>query len=385
MDYIQILKDLISFDTSMPPGKHYVEAMNYLEPLFRRVGFQTEKVMIPMEEAEGREGRMNLTCHRREAGKPRLIFYAHIDVVPAQGWEAFKPRVENGRIYGRGASDMKGAIPALLLALERCQNQPINYDTSVMITTDEEYSQASQLRYVSRFMQPLKGAHFFDLDSSFAYVSIAGLGTLQLDIRVKGKSVHSAMSHLGENAVEKAVPLLNALMDLKKRVVQKESKVPAHPSTGLDRMVARLNINMVHGGLKDNIVPDLCSISIDRRLIPEENIADARKEIMDTLSAVPDVKWEIEREFSIPTVPPSYGPLIDKLAGITQQVIGEDGKYGEMGSGDLSSIVVNEWGGKDFGLGVTRAENNIHGNNEFVYQKDIEDLAEIIYRFLTQG
>jgi acetylornithine deacetylase/succinyl-diaminopimelate desuccinylase-like protein len=55
-----------------------------------------------------------------------------------------------------------------------------------------------------------------------------------------------------------------------------------------------------------------------------------------------------------------------------------------MGSGDLSNIVVNEWGGKEFGLGVIRTESNIHGINEFVYKKDVEDLAEIIYRFLTK-
>jgi succinyl-diaminopimelate desuccinylase len=384
MDYIQILRDLIAFDTTVPPGKNYGEIINYLDPLFRQVGWQTEKIEIPREEAEGREGRVNLLCHRREVDRPRLIFYAHIDVVPAQGWEAFQARVENGRIYGRGAADMKGAIPALLLALERCQNQPLKYNTSVMITTDEEYSQASQLRYLSRYLQPLEGAYFFDLDSNFGYVSIAGLGALQLDIRVKGRSVHSGLSHLGENAIEKAIPLLNALQDLKKKVSQRKSKVLTHPDTGLDRMTARLNVNMIQGGLKINVVPDQCIISVDRRLIPEENLADARKEIMETLSAVPDVRWEIEREFSIPTVPPRDDPQIDKLAGILKKVIGEGGQYGEMGSGDLSNIVINEWGGQEFGLGVIRTESNIHGMNEFVYQKDIKDLAEIIFRFLSQ-
>jgi acetylornithine deacetylase/succinyl-diaminopimelate desuccinylase-like protein len=60
-------------------------------------------------------------------------------------------------------------------------------------------------------------------------------------------------------------------------------------------MEARLNINMVHGGIKSNIVPDECLIAIDRRLIPEENIADAEKEIMNTLRSVPDVSWEVKR------------------------------------------------------------------------------------------
>jgi acetylornithine deacetylase/succinyl-diaminopimelate desuccinylase-like protein len=185
--------------------------------------------------------------------------------------------------------------------------------------------------------------------------------------------------------VEKACLLMQALMVLKKKVARRKSAIRTHPDTGLRKMVARLNINMVQGGLKVNIIPDQCTISLDRRLIPEENIAEARKEILDTLSAVPEVKWEIEREFSIPTVPPCEDPLTTELSAIMKEVIGEGGKYGEMGSGDLSNIVVNEWGGREFGLGVIRPESNIHGHNEFVYQKDIQNLAEIICRFLIAG
>jgi succinyl-diaminopimelate desuccinylase len=382
MDYVKILKDLISIDTSVPPGNNYREAILYLEPLFGELGFETARIEVPPNEAEGRENRVNLVCHRKNTGAARLIFYAHIDVVPAVGWDAFKPRVENGRIYGRGAADMKGAIPALLMALERCKSQSLKYNTSVVITTDEELSQASQLRYISPFLQPVQGAYVFDLDSNFGYVSIAGLGALQVDIRVRGKSVHSGLSHLGENAVEKAILLMDALLGLKQKVTRRESRVSAHPDTGLDKMVARLNINMVQGGLKVNIIPDECIISIDRRLIPEENIVEARREILETLSAVKGVSWEIASEFMIPTVPPCSDPITDELEGIMKEVIGKKGKYGEMGSGDLANIVTREWGGKEFGMGVIRSESNIHGKNEFVYQKDIEDLAEIIFRFL---
>jgi succinyl-diaminopimelate desuccinylase len=383
MDHVKILKKLISLDTSVPPGNNYAETMAYLEPLFQQVGFQTRKIDIPPEFASGRKGRLALLCNRRDESKPRLLFYGHIDVVPAQGWEAFNPKIENGKMYGRGAADMKGSIPALLLAMERYKSRTLAYDTSVMITTDEEISQADQLRYISQFLQPVKGAYFFDLDSNFGYVSIASLGALQMDILVKGKSVHSGLSNLGENAVEKASLLMSTLMKLKSKVARRKSKVQAHPDTGLDYMVARLNINMIQGGLKVNIIPDQCKISIDRRLIPEENIAEARKEILDSLSAVPDVKWEIAGEFAIPTVPPLADPVIDKLENIMNQVIGVRGKYGEMGSGDLANIVGNEWGGKQFGMGVIRTESNIHGKDEFVYIKDIENLAEIIYRFLN--
>jgi len=382
MKYIEVLKDLISIDTTVPPGLNYDKAVIYLEPLFNELGFDTHMIIIPAEYAEGREGRINLICHRREKGKPRLILYGHIDVVPAEGWDAFKPRVENGKVYGRGAADMKGSIIALLLAMESLKGKRLNFDISVMVTTDEEFSQASQLQYLAQYLGPVSGAYFLNLDSSFGYVSIAGLGALQVDIKVKGKSVHSGLSHLGENAVEKANPLIKALLDLKYRVEQRKSNVPTHPNTGLSQMEARLNINMIKGGIKINVVPDECLISVDRRLIPEENVEDARKELLDTLASVPGVTWEVERVFSIPTVPPSNDPVVDKLVGIIGDTVGEGNKFGEMGSGDLSHIVAT-WGGKMFGTGVIRPECNIHGKEEFVYLQDIEDMAKIVAEFLS--
>jgi succinyl-diaminopimelate desuccinylase len=382
MKYVEVLKDLISIDTSVPPGLNYDKAIDYLEPLFKELGFVTTRVMIPAEHAEGREGRVNLVCHRQEKGKPRLIFYGHIDVVPAEGWDAFNPRVVNGKVYGRGAADMKGSIVALLLAMESLKGKHLDFDVSVIITTDEEFSQASQLHYLAQYLEPVSGAHFLNLDSSFGFVSIAALGALHVDIKVKGKSVHSGLSHLGENAVEKASLLMRALLDLKHRIEERESDVPTHPDTGLKRMVARLNINVVKGGLKVNIIPDECLISVDRRLIPEETIEDARKELLDTLASVPGVTWELERVFSIPTVPPNNDPIVDKLADIIRNTIGEGNKFGEMGSGDFLHIVAS-WGGKAFGMGVIRPECSIHGKEEFVYLQDIEDVARIIVRFLA--
>lgn len=387
MDYVQILKDLIAIDTSvspvLDPSANYARAMDYLEPLFRQVGFQTERVSIPPEHADGKSGRVNLLAHRRDRGLPRLILYTHIDVVPAQGWNAFTPRVADGRIYGRGAADMKGAIAALLLGLELARDGAWRFDTSVMVTTDEEVAQASQIRYLRPYLEPVSGAGFFSLDTSFGYVQVAALGCLHMEIRVKGHSVHSGMSHLGENAVEKAVPVLHALLELKKKVTRRRSRVPVHPDTGLEVMEPRLNINMVRGGLKANIVPDECVITVDRRLIPEESLAEAEKELMEALSSVGGVQWDIPGITRNPTVPPLDDPITGELAGILEEVTGHTGQYGEMGSGDFGPIVVLEWGARLFGLGTIRADCGIHGVNEFVYQKDIEDLALVISRFVT--
>jgi succinyl-diaminopimelate desuccinylase len=382
MDYLKTLCDLIAIDTTVPPGRNYKKAMDYLEPLFQQAGCSTHKINIPLEHAEGRAGRVALICHRREPGNPRLIFYGHIDVVPSEGWEAFKPRLVDGKVYGRGSADMKGAIISLLMALEALQNCRLKYDVSIAITVDEELSQASQLRYLATFLNPVANARVFSLDSNFGFVSVAGLGALQMEIKVKGRSVHSGLSHLGVNAVEQAVPVLKALLDLKSKVLHKKSSVPVHPDTGLKFMEPRMNINMIHGGLKVNIVPDECIISLDRRLIPEEKLEEAESEIREALATVRGVDWEVNKVMSIPTIQPCHDPMVDDLAAVIKTVTGNDGLYGEMGSGDLSPVVHNDWNGSDFGLGVIRTECNIHGKEEFVYVKDIEDLSRIIVEFL---
>ena len=85
MDYIKILSDLVAIDTAVPPGNNYMRALRYLEPYFKQSSCATEIISIPPAHAEGREGRTALICHRRNSGLPRLIFYAHVDVVPAEG------------------------------------------------------------------------------------------------------------------------------------------------------------------------------------------------------------------------------------------------------------------------------------------------------------
>jgi acetylornithine deacetylase/succinyl-diaminopimelate desuccinylase-like protein len=186
------------------------------------------------------------------------------------------------------------------------------------------------------------------------------------------------------NAVEKSYELMTALLNLKERVTKRQSKIAVSPDTGLKFMVPRLNINMIHGGLKVNIVPDECVISIDRRLIPEENLETAEQELMEALNSVKGVEWEITQGLRIPTIPSAEGPEVDRLEMIIDEVTGKTGKYGEMGSGDLSVIVCREWEGNEFGIGVIRTECNIHGKDEFVHMRDVESLAEIISIFLSR-
>ena len=124
MDYLRTLTDLLPM-TPPHPGRNYDKAMDYLEPLVE-VGCSSHKIGSTARTCRGTRGTRRLICHRRELGKPRLIFYGHIDVVPAEGWDAFEPRVEEGQLHAPGGADMKGAIVSLLMALESLQTATLS-------------------------------------------------------------------------------------------------------------------------------------------------------------------------------------------------------------------------------------------------------------------
>lgn len=386
MDYVNILKDLISIDTTVPPGRNYSKALDYVEPLFKDAGCETERIKIPQDYCNDLEGRENLFAHRRNPGKQRLILYTHIDVVPVEGWDGFKPRIEDGKMFGRGSADNKGSIVALLMALEKVRDKVMKYDTTVIVTVDEEvgHAFANEIRFIRQFLEPVEGAYFMSLDSFFGGVMVASLGGINFEIKVKGKSAHQGRPKLGENAIEKSIPIMVALTKLKEKIAARHSRIPVIPGMGVTHMEPNLSITVIHGGIKSNIIPDECVLTVARRLIPEENIEDAEKEIMDVISSIPGVRWESKVVSRLLPVPTTYDePVTDELAAIIKDVTGKTGKFGLMGGQPFAPVSL-DWKAKVFGAGVSGPAQNAHGINEFVYLNDIENLSEIIARLITQ-
>jgi len=141
--WLKRLLELVALDTTNPPGRNYRQAMEMLAPWCQEVGLEVDWVQIPEKIAENR---VNLLAHRRNSDKPRLLVYSHIDVVPADDdWQPFKPRIVDGKIYGRGVADMKGSLIAFLAAAEAVKDQELPWDLTLMITTDEETNQKNNL------------------------------------------------------------------------------------------------------------------------------------------------------------------------------------------------------------------------------------------------
>lgn len=388
LDVASLLAELVRFDTTAPkPGSDetpdYIAALKWLEARFQEIGCVTQLIHLP--ESVAGNGRFNLTARLPRPGKPKAFIYTHVDVVPAGTWKgAFIPRIENGRVFGRGASDMKSGIIAAMAGLDLLKNRDTTHDITVLVTTDEETDQANQLRYLFDYLSDttgsIGGSLLLDVDTFCGGVDVACLGAYQFDIAVFGKAAHSASPHLGRNAIEDAMHLGTHLMILQSLIRTRVSSIRAEPGSGIEFMKPTLSIDMIRGGSAANQIPDVCTLTVDRRFIPEENPEDVVRELKDFLAATPLVQYEIRNETLFQALKPRDYPENDQLLETVRQVTGSGDKFGVLGSGEIVEIS-DEFGLRMVGTGAIRPENNIHGENEFVYVRDVENLALIIERF----
>lgn len=290
----RMLVDIIGIDTTVPPGNNYPEFVDYFEPLFEDVGLRCERVVVPEERwrkislpLEGE--RVNLVASA-SSGKPPLSIYAHMDVVPAgTGWtvEPFAGVVKDGIVYGRGAVDMKGAIPPVVAALQIIKEFGLEtrFDPRVLLCTDEEIGIDPGARYLAEqgyFVPPI--LHLEGGVQNPAVIA-ANNGSLRAIVTSVGREAHAGMSFLGINALEEMVPVIEELMELKRTVEKRESAYPSAPIPEVPspQLTPAFNLDVIRAGEKLNVVPGRCEVQIDRRFLPEEDVGDIRREIEEAV------------------------------------------------------------------------------------------------------
>jgi len=228
------------------------------------------------------------------AGNPQrgtIVLDAHQDTVPADPAqrEPFHPRVEGGRLYGRGACDVKGGMAAMLVALERiAQLPPAARPTVVFVATcDEEFGQAGAIDIVDRWQSgrlPLAVPRQVDAvivaEPTGLHPVVAHNGVLRWTLRTAGQAAHSSRPELGSNAIEKMSDVIAAWQDYGERL---RHDGLLHPRCGRPRT----SIGRIVGGTAVNIVPERCEIEIDRRLVPGETVAQVWDEVARLLAMLP--------------------------------------------------------------------------------------------------
>jgi succinyl-diaminopimelate desuccinylase len=345
-----------------------------------------------------RGARVNVIARRR-TGRPVCSIYFHVDTAPAgDGWGGDPLRLtrDGERLIGRGTCDMKGAIAATLLAIRAADaaGLPYTFDPELLLCTDEEGGLYPGVRYLAeqRMIEGPPAGHVLCLNGSAAPRIWAGcFGSLDMAIRVEGRSAHSGDPVGGINAVEAALPILNALAALKSEVEQRRSAMPSPPHHQGRPLTARLTVTAIAGGVKGSALPGLCTIVVNRRYPPEEHFSEVRAELQATIRAAAArthalaVKTEIVGHLS-PVSDPDGGTHWPRWqAALAAGFAYAPGDFARWGSGTSSDMgFVQQAGHREILLGgLARPESRQHGPDEFTTISDLRALATALLVYLT--
>jgi acetylornithine deacetylase/succinyl-diaminopimelate desuccinylase-like protein len=222
-------------------------------------------------------GRDNLLAlYEAPSSRRRVLLDVHQDTVPVDGMiiPPFAPAISQGRLYGRGACDVKGSMAAMLLAFARLVRERPSGSASVLLafTVDEEYTHTGS----SRLAETTHGAELAIVAEPTALQLVhCHKGAIRWKIRTRGVACHSSTPQAGVNAIYR----MGRVLDELERHAASLSQSTQDPILG----APTLSVGRIQGGLSVNTVPDWCEIEVDRRLIPGEDAMGCMRRVRNQL------------------------------------------------------------------------------------------------------
>ena len=396
-ELVAVLQRLVRIPTVNPPGENYGPITALLVRELSAAGLEARRLAVPLSTARKclpRElwihPRYNVLGYRDAGAAKTLHFNAHYDVVPAGGrWRhqsPFTPAVEHGWIYGRGTADMKGSIACLLLALRalRATGVPPRCNIEVSFTADEETDSSLGAGWMVDHV-PLRADCVVVMEGGEGRLIGCGHnGVVWLNVIVHGKPAHGSTPEHGINALEKMSALVLALEDYKQRLSRRQFRTPdgrkMHPTINVGGVFAG------GPGGKINTVPAEASFSIDRRVIPTEEVAQAERELRAFLAAaarrIPQSRITIEKvSENYPCFREPAHPFFAAMAASVKKIRG--GRpvfYVSKGFNDMHFFVEHL---RVPTVGYGPVGTNPHGIDERVRVADLVTAAKVYADLLT--
>ena len=269
---LDLAQRLIAIPSENPPGNHYEDCARILLEELDKLGFTDVK----------REG----ACVLASVGTgPRTLYFSgHYDVVPAQNRSQFQPHVEGANLFGRGSSDMKGGLAAMIHSAAAVRDEGLlnNGRIGIVVVPDEETAGPRGSRdLATRGVLGKDAIGMLTPEPTGGIIWNANRGAITLRATMRGKAAHVGRQFEGVNAFERAIPTITKLLDLKKEVELRETQQQIAPAAA--RKSILLLGGRVEAGTNFNVTPDSCSFTIDRRTNPEENLEEEKRRLLDVL------------------------------------------------------------------------------------------------------
>lgn len=340
-DLVELTRDLIRFPTINPPGEAYQPCAEFIGKRLAKRGFDIEYVR-----GSGAPGdsdaypRTNVIARREGSGAgPCVHFNGHIDVVEVGGgWTVppFEGLVKDGKVYGRGACDMKGGLASAIIAVEAFIDSDPDYPGAIEIsgTVDEESGGYGGVAYLAErgwFSTPRVDHVVIPEPLNVDRVCIGHRGVWWAEIETKGRMAHGSMPFLGDSAIRHMTAVLEQFEnELYPALAKRLSDMPVVPDGARQ---STMNINSLHGGqveghngLPTPCVADSCRMIIDRRFLIEESLDDVRSEVVDILERLamsrPDFQFDLREIFAVEaSISDRDGPVATTTAAAIQEVL----------------------------------------------------------------
>jgi len=351
----QYLSTLVALPTETADKDENGRALRFVESELSTLGLYFKH--------ETFEGHPTLVVTTKKTMTPDLFLVAHMDVVPASK-SLYQPRIEGGKMHGRGAYDMKMAIACYLLLLHELKDQLPKLNIGLMLTSDEEIGGMNGVKRLLEAGYSSKVAFLPDGGFDWKFEESAK-GVLQLKISAKGVSAHSSRPWLGKNAIE---ILMKALGDVQGYFEKEKIHYGNYFPT--------VNVGLIEGGKSANQVPDYAVARLDIRYPPSMKGSAIYSTLVDLLQKDPHISLEMIAEGSPYQANLQLEPFL-KFQEIAKRQQGiEIGKVRSHGASDarffgernIPVLVIAPKGG------------DIHSENEWI---DLEDLTRF-YNVLKQ-
>lgn len=385
-DPASLLADLIRIPSVNPMGRDVSGPEFFEGRVSDYLCAHLSALGTPYERVEVAPGRANILARLDGApGAPVVLLDAHQDTVPTDGMviPPFEPTVSDGRMYGRGACDVKGGLAAMLAAFTRLARQrPARHATVVVsFTCDEEATSLGVNHLTAAWADGGRRYRLLPQRPDVAVVAepttldvvVAHRGAVRWKIHTAGRACHSSRPQEGINAIYRMARVLQLLEQF---AAQLPGSRPAHPLCG----PATLSVGLIYGGSSVNVVPDFCTIEIDRRVIPGEQREDMIPEVTQYLAERLDFSLQHDAPFvfSPPLGDEDNGPLADRLLAAVRTVAGPRQKVGVAYGTHASRIARAGVPSVVFGPGdIAQA----HTKDEWIDLQQLQQATDCYYRF----
>ncbi|MDA9208458.1 acetylornithine deacetylase/succinyl-diaminopimelate desuccinylase family protein [Octadecabacter sp.] len=347
---ISLTQDLIRIPTLNPPGENYRDICEYLDQRLAKHGFATQLIRAHGTPGDSdRFPRWNIVARHEGTRSGECIhFNSHIDVVEVgNGWtqDPFGGALIDGKIYGRGACDMKGGLAASIIAAEAFLEEHPDFHGAIEIsgTADEESGGYGGVAYLAEhgFFDPARVQHVIIPEPlGHDRICLGHRGGWWAEIETFGEIAHGSMPFLGDCAVRHMGAVLDKFeTDLFPAMAKRRTEMPVIPDGARQ---STMNINSIHGGqaeqtddfngLPAHCVPDRCRIVIDRRFLIEEPLDVVRNEVTSLLDALktdrPNFDYALrELNAVLPSMTDKNAPVVQTVSAAIADVLGRAPEY----------------------------------------------------------